>query len=65
MGTDGPSVEPFEQAEDEAVHRALLRAGIVVVEGLDLRSGALHARLPAAEDRRRRRVARPRVLLPP
>lgn len=39
VGVDGPSVEPFEQAEDEArVHRALLRAGVVVVEGLDLRS---------------------------
>ena len=35
VGIDGPSVEPFE-AEEAPVHRALLQAGIVIVEDLDL-----------------------------
>ena len=36
VGVDYLSVEPFEG--DGAVHRALLGAGVVVVEGLDLRA---------------------------
>jgi arylformamidase len=35
VGVDYLSVEPFEG--DGSVHRALLGAGVVVVEGLDLR----------------------------
>jgi len=35
VGIDSPSVEPFG-SEDYAVHHALLRAGVVIVEGLDL-----------------------------
>jgi arylformamidase len=35
VGIDSPSVEPFG-SQDYAVHHALLRAGIVIVEGLDL-----------------------------
>jgi len=35
VGIDGPSVEPFD-AEGAPVHRALLEAGVVIVEGLDL-----------------------------
>lgn len=35
VGIDSPSVEPFG-SKDYAVHHALLRAGIVIVEGLDL-----------------------------
>ena len=36
VGVDGPSVEAFG-TEDFAVHHALLRAGVIVVEGLLLR----------------------------
>lgn len=39
IGVDGPSVEPF-QSEDYAVHHTLLRAGIIIVEGLMLRDVA-------------------------
>lgn len=35
VGIDGPSIEPFDAA-GEPVHRALLAAGIIVVEGLAL-----------------------------
>lgn len=37
IGVDGPSIEPFH-SEDHPVHRAVLEAGIAVVEGLDLRT---------------------------
>jgi arylformamidase len=35
VGMDGPSVDPFEAADCPA-HRALLGAGVVILEGLDL-----------------------------
>jgi arylformamidase len=36
IGIDGPSIEPFD-APGEPVHRALLGAGVVIIEGLALR----------------------------
>lgn len=35
VGTDAPSIEPFDDALHE-VHRALLSAGMLIVEGLEL-----------------------------
>lgn len=36
VGIDGPSIEPYDST-DRAVHRALLGAGVMIVEGLVLR----------------------------
>jgi arylformamidase len=36
VGIDGPSIEPFD-APGEPVHRALLAAGVIIIEGLALR----------------------------
>lgn len=36
VGVDGPSVEAFDAPAQHPVHRTLLEAGVVVVEGLDL-----------------------------
>jgi arylformamidase len=37
VGVDGPSVDPYEEGAGPA-HHILLEAGVVVIEGLDLRS---------------------------
>jgi len=55
VGIDGPSIAPM--ADAGTTHRVLLRAGVVIVEGLDLRDAAaghhdlvcLPLRVPGAE----------------
>jgi arylformamidase len=36
IGIDGPSIQPFHD-EDNRVHQVLLAAGVIVLEGLDLK----------------------------
>jgi arylformamidase len=66
VGIDYLSIAGYE-SDTAAIHTILLKAGIWIIEGLNLsrvRPGARHA-LPASENRRRRRRASAHALLKP